>query len=439
MLDKSILDKGKLYIVALSGGADSVALLLMMHDEGFRVEAAHCNFHLRGDEADRDEQFVVDLCSRLGINLHRVHFDTREYAELHKQSIETAARNLRYAYFNSLLHDIGADAIVVAHHRDDNVETVLMNLVRGTGLNGMSGIRPVNGNILRPLLGMSRNEIEDYLRRRGQSWVTDSSNLETDATRNKFRLEVMPLLSKINPSVARSIDSTAHHLQQAGEIVDWALGIMIRQVLTHNVSGVDEVDVEKLLALPAPQYVLNAICVRYGFTPQQTEQVFQMMNNAVKGKAIASSTHEIAAEKSRLLIGKKETLPQPFKIPLEGVYVFSDKRIRVEKISLANSAFSIERNPDVACLDASTVAFPLTVRIWKEGDRFAPFGMKGTKLVSDYLTDRKKNYFERRRQLVVEDAKGNIVWLVGERTSEKCRVKADTEEVVLISKVEGRR
>ena len=437
MLNEDILDRHKLYLVAVSGGADSVALLLMMHDGGYRIEAVHCNFHLRGKEADRDEHFVVDLCSRLGVRLHRVHFDTREYAELHKQSIETAARNLRYAYFSNLCRDIGAEAIVVAHHRDDNVETVLMNLVRGTGLNGMSGIRAVNSNVLRPLLGVSRKEIEDYLSRRRQDYVTDSTNLETDATRNKFRLEVMPLLATINPSVARSIDTTSRHLQEAGAIVDWALGQMTGQVLTKDVGGIDIIDTQKLLQLPSPKYLLNHICSLYGFTPQQTDVVFQMMGNGTKGKAIASPTHEIAAEKSRLLIAPSSVLPQPLRIPMEGRYVFGNGHICVERVSTSSPDFSIEKSPNVACLDSSTVTFPLTIRQWHDGDRFTPFGMKGSKLVSDYLTDRKRNYFERRRQLVVEDAKGTILWLVGERTSEKCRVAAETREVIRIEAPSG--
>ena len=432
MLNEDILDRHKLYLVAVSGGADSVALLLMMHYGGYRVEAVHCNFHLRGEEADRDEQFVVGLCSRLGVRLHRVHFDTREYASLHKQSIETAARNLRYAYFHNLRRDIGADAIVVAHHRDDNVETVLMNLVRGTGLNGMAGIRAVNGTVVRPLLGVSRQDIEDYLQSRGQDYVTDSTNLLTDATRNKFRLEVLPLLSTINPSVARSIDSTSHRLQEASDLVDWALGQLTEKVLAKNVGGVDIVDVPLLRQSPSPKYLLNHICSLYGFTPQQTDVVFQMMENGTKGKAIASPTHEIAAEKSRLLIAPSTAVPQPLRIPFDGNYVFGNSHIRVETVSTSSPGFSIEKSADVACLDASRVSFPLTVRPWQEGDRFTPFGMKGSKLVSDYLTDRKKNYFERRRQLVVEDAKGTIVWLVGERTSEKCRVSAETEKVVRV-------
>ncbi|MDD6896300.1 MAG: tRNA lysidine(34) synthetase TilS [Prevotellaceae bacterium] len=440
VLNKEILNKEKTYLVAVSGGADSVALLLMMHDEGYKVEAVHCNFHLRGSEADRDEEFVAGLCGRMGIKLHRVHFDTREYAELHKQSIETAARNLRYAYFENLRRDIGAEAIVVAHHSDDNVETVLMNLTRGTGLNGMAGIRAVNGHILRPLLNMSRRDIENYLLLRHQDYVTDSTNLETDATRNKFRLEVIPLLHTINPSASRCINATARHLQEAGEIVDWALDMITKQVVEVGADGIDVIDTEKLRQLPAPRYVLHHICSSYGFTPQQSDVVFQMMENGTKGKAISSATHDIAAEKSRLLVASSVVLPQPLRMPVEGVYMFGEGRIRVEVKPTSNADSAIAKSPDVATLDAATLTFPLTLRPWHDGDRFTPFGMKGSKLVSDYLTDRKKNYFERRRQLVVEDAKGTIVWLVGERTSEKCRITATTKEVVRVeSCLEGRR
>ena len=171
-----LLKPSELYLVALSGGADSVALLLLLKNAHFNVHAAHCNFRLRGEESDRDEAFCVELCQRLGVELHRAHFDTREYAELHKVSIEMAARELRYKWFEQLRQDIGAAGICVAHHRDDSVETVLLNLVRGTGLRGLTGIQPRNGNILRPLLCVSRAEIEVFLAEKGQKYVTDSTN-----------------------------------------------------------------------------------------------------------------------------------------------------------------------------------------------------------------------------------------------------------------------
>lgn len=434
MLDSDILSRQGRYLVALSGGADSVALLLMMVDEGYYVEAVHCNFHLRGSESDRDEQFVVELCARLGVELHRVHFDTLAYARLHRQSIETAARDLRYDYFERLRCDIGADAIVVAHHRDDNAETVLMNLVRGTGINGMCGIRSVNGRILRPLLGVSRKDIEAFLARRGQEYVTDSTNLEHDATRNKFRLEVMPQLSAINPCAVKNIDTTSRHLREAAKIVAWAVKKLMNDVVECGDDGIDVVNVERLLSTPSPEYLLNDICSRYGFTPQQTGVIFRMMKGGTKGRMVSSDTHEIAAEPSRLLIGRVGNRPKPLLIPMEGLYAYGDGHFRVSVSDFTESSVAVSKSPSVATLDASAVTFPLLLRPWRDGDRFHPFGMKGSKLVSDYLTDRKKNYFQRRDQLVVEDASGEIVWLVGERTSEKSRVRESTEKVVVVSK-----
>ena len=430
MLNKKILDRDKLYLVAISGGADSVALLMMMLDEGYRVEAVHCNFHLRGEEADRDEAFVASLCERFGVALHRVHFDTRGYAALHKLSIETAARDLRYGYFERLREDIGAEAIVVAHHRDDNVETVLMNLVRGTGLKGLAGIRPVNGRVIRPLLDMTREDIEAYIYKRGESFVTDSTNLETDATRNKYRLEVIPALKEINPSVARAIDTTARHLQDADEIVEWALEKMKADVMEEGDDGVVRSDTTLLRQLPAPRYVLFEICRQYGFLPQQSNVVWAMMEHGEKGKTVASTEYEMASEHNLLLVARKEEMPQPVRMPIEGLYVMNGRRLRIERKKA--DGFAVVKSKSVACLDAKTVTFPLVVRPWKSGDRFAPFGMRGTKLVSDYLTDCKLNFFQRRRQLVVEDATGLIVWLVEERTSEKCRVGEKTETVIVL-------
>ena len=197
------------YIVALSGGADSVALLLVMHQLGYRVEAAHCNFRLRGQESDRDEQFVAELCNKKQTPLHIIHFDTVAYAKLHQVSIEMAARELRYRYFEQLRQDIGADDVCVAHHQDDAVETLLMNLLRGTGIHGLTGIRPRNGHIVRPMLCVTRAEIVGYLDSAHQPYVTDSTNLVPDVVRNKIRLNVIPQLLALNPSASQNIARTA--------------------------------------------------------------------------------------------------------------------------------------------------------------------------------------------------------------------------------------
>lgn len=214
-----LLSPSGLHLVALSGGADSVALLRILRDLGYRIEAAHCNFHLRGAESDRDEQFVKDLCNSLKITLHLIHFDTAGYSSLHQVSIEMAARELCYGFFRQLCQDIGAETVCVAHHRDDAVETFLMNLLRGSGIHGLTGIRPKNGLVVRPLLGVGRQEIVDYLHSIGQDYVTDSTNLHDDVLRNKLRLNVLPLLKDINPSAAENIDKTARFLQETEKIL----------------------------------------------------------------------------------------------------------------------------------------------------------------------------------------------------------------------------
>ena len=426
----------KKYLVALSGGADSVCLLLKMIEEGRSVEAVHCNFHLRGDESDRDEAFVVSLCERLGVPLHRVHFDTREYAALHKVSIELAARELRYRYFEQLRRDIGAEAIMVAHHRDDNVETVLMNLVRGTGIRGMAGIRPVNGHILRPLLDMSRKDIEDYLKKKGETYVTDSTNLEDDATRNKFRHHVIPLLQSLNPKASENIHSTSRHIAEAEKILSWAIQEAKRSVFSVEPSSAI-IDVSSLLSFVSPSYLLNEICRDYGFTPSQSEDMLAASSSSHVGATFLSPSHIAAiatvAGSLCIQIAPKTAQQKEYRLPEPGIYRLSDGiSLRLENTPITER-FRISKSPDVSTIDVNKVKFPLTLRPIRQGDRFTPFGMKGTKLVSDYLTDIKCSVIDRQRQLVIQDATGMIIWLVGRRTNEKCRIDSSSNAALTIT------
>ena len=427
------MDKKK-YLVAISGGADSVCLLLKMIEEGRLVEAVHCNFHLRGDESDRDETFVVTLCQRLGVPLHRVHFDTKEYAALHKVSIELAARELRYRYFEQLRQDIGAEAIMVAHHRDDNVETVLMNMVRGTGIRGMAGIRPVNGHILRPLLDMSRADIVAYLARKGETYVTDSTNLEDDATRNKFRHHVIPLLQSLNPKASENIHSTSRHIAEAEKILSWAISRARHDVFLSP----SLIDIDNLLSFVSPSYLLNEICRDYGFTPSQCDDMLAAASASHVGATFLSSTHiaAIATVGGSLCIqfAPKSAQPKEYRLPEPGIYRLADGlSLTLEKTDISDD-FRISKSPEVATLDINKVKFPLTLRPIRQGDRFTPFGMKGTKLVSDYLTDIKCSVIDRQRQMVIEDATGMILWLVGRRTNDKCRIDSSSNAALIITK-----
>ena len=409
-----LLNANDLYIVALSGGADSVALLLLLKEGGFNVHAAHCNFFLRGSESDHDEAFCIDLCRQLGVELHRAHFATREYAEAHKVSIEMAARELRYSWFEQLRKDIGAAGICVAHHRDDSVETVLLNMIRGAGLRGLTGIQPRNGYVLRPLLCVSRDEIELFLAKRGQKYVIDSTNLETDVKRNKVRLQVLPLLRTLNSAVSDNIQRMAENVAEAQIVLD---------SLLDNFKKHNTLELSELEKYGSSEYIIYEWLKNYGFNGTQARQILE----AETGKIVSSSQgYDVLKDRERLIIERTLKPFNPMRIPEEGMYVLDEKM----RLSLRKCAAYVSKKPFVATFDAQKVVFPLTVRRVEEGDWMIPFGMRGRKLLSDLMTDRKMTVFEKRRQLVVVDAQDVIVWAVGLRIADSVAVAETTQSVL---------
>lgn len=430
--DHGLLQQGNPCLVALSGGADSVALLRVLLALGYRVEAAHCNFHLRGEESDRDEQFCVHLTETLGVALHRAHFDTQTYAAIHHQSIELAARNLRYGWFEQLCRDTGAQAVCVAHHRDDSVETVLLNLLRGSGVAGLTGISPRRGVVVRPLLCVGRRDILQYLSSLGQDYVTDSTNLETKATRNKLRLEVMPLLKTINPKAAENILRSAGHLAEAqrlcNEVADALLpqkggALPVSSLTSANVS-----------------FVLHRWLSPYGFQPAQISDVARHLSGE-SGRLWQSGSHELLLHRGQLLLEPRHAPLPTLRLPEPGRYVLPRETLLPEDNSSSTGAvtlklvqvappYSPSKDAWHATLDADAAVWPLVLRPWREGDRFQPLGMKGTRLVSDMLTDRHYSLFQKRRQWVLEDGRGQLLWLPGVQPSHACRVTSDTRVVL---------
>lgn len=411
-----LLNDNGLYIVALSGGADSVALLLLLDEMGYNIHAAHCNFHLRGEESDRDELFCESLCQQKSIPFHRIHFDTLTYAETHKVSVEMAARELRYHYFEELRSDIGATGVCVAHHQDDSVETVLLNLIRGTGLRGLTGIQCRNGHILRPLLCVSRKEIESYLQTKDQDYVIDSTNLEDDMLRNKVRLRVVPLLQELNPAVTENILRTSENLTEAQGILDSIVSLY---------KNSKSLDLNELNKYGSSEYILFEWLKDYGFNGVQVKEAM----GAETGSIFTSSLgYDLLVDRGRFVVEPTLKSLKPLCIPEEGTYVLDEET----KISVKKVPVWVSREERVATLDASKVHFPLTVRRVEKGDKMVPYGMRGHRLLSDIMTDRKMTLFEKRRQIVVVDAKGIIVWLAGIRISDLCQIDDTTTEVVEI-------
>lgn len=440
------------YIVALSGGADSVALLLILKNLGMPIHAAHCNFHLRGEESERDEQFCVDLCEREGISLHRIHFDTLTYAEKHKVSIEMAARDLRYRYFTQLARDIEADGICVAHHRDDNVETLLLNLLRGSGVDGLAAIAPKNGNILRPLLCISRQDILGYLAEKGQDYVTDSTNLEDDALRNKIRHHVIPLLETLNPAARENIAQSARYLRQAKMMLDDTVEVLSQpddsgtsqpddssKSQPDDSSNIRTIGKQLVMQAASPEFMLHQLIGCYGFHGDTIDGIIESMNSQDGGigKIWKSNEYMLCIDREKLLVTPLKEMDnlqkeRAFRLPEEGNYSLAGTtRIRIRRYP-RTADFTPSKESHRITLDADQVSFPLTYRLTQQGDRFKPFGMKGTKLVSDYLTDRKRNYMEKMSQHVLTDKAGEIIWLIGERTSDHCRITPNTQSILEI-------
>ena len=422
-----LLSHDGLHIVALSGGADSVALLHVLRALGYRVEAAHCNFHLRGEESDRDEQFVKALCEKYDVKLHLIHFDTAEYASLHQVSIEMAARELRYRYFEQLREDIGASTVCVAHHRDDAVETLLMNLLRGSGIHGLTGIRPRNGHVVRPLLCVSRQEILEYLHSIGQDYITDSTNLQPDVLRNKVRLQILPLLEQMYAGATENMARSAYYLSEAEKVYNAEIDRYSQETeVPLNDSSLFTIHYSLLSSSPSPACLLYEWLTPRGFNRSQIEQILAHLDGE-PGRVFESSTHTLVIDRESIVVEPVCAPIKPLVIPEPGTYRIDETaKIRIEEVGVEAG---ISRDSATATLDAATIRYPLTLRAVEPGDIFQPFGMEGKKLVSDYLTDRKLNLLAKRQRVLV-DATGTILWLVGQRTDHRYRITPDTRAII---------
>ena len=415
--EKDLFNLQDKILVALSGGADSVALLRVLLSLGYTCECAHCNFHLRGLESDRDESFVRQLCEEHSIPLHVTHFDTSAYAKEHHLSIEMAARELRYKWFEHIRKEIEASVIAVAHHRDDSVETFLLNLMRGAGINGLKGIPVKNGYIVRPLLSASRDVILDYLQAINQGYVTDSTNLEDEYMRNKIRLNILPLMKEVNPSVMETIQETTFRLSEVANIYQKDR----MEAITHKVTFLSpellRISLIDVLEDVAPISLLHEVLSPKGFNASQIRDIYRSLSSSQSGKRFFSTEWQVLRDREYLWIQKKDSSPL---IP----------ELIIEEIERTPS-FVIPRDKHIACLDADKLNHPLTIRKWERGDKFIPLGMNGKKKVSDYLTDKKFSLFQKENQYVVCSGE-DIVWLVNERTDHRYRITDSTQRVLFI-------
>ena len=423
------IDASSPVLVALSGGADSVALLLVLLELGYDCRAAHCNFHLRGDESNRDERFVTELCQRLDVKLDVKHFDVPAYMQEHGASLEMACRELRYKWFEELLTEHGCQCIVVAHHNDDNIETFFLNALRGTGIAGLTGMKPRNGNVVRPLLCVSRIEILDWLDSLNQDFVTDSTNLENDARRNRLRNVVLPAIYSEFEGSKESLLKTIDNMTRCNDLYRESVGVM-RNIVSERDGDTLTIDIEILNSFDNREMLLYEILKPLGFN---YEQCCDMLTSAV-GRHFTSATHKSTINRTTIEV-------EPLAEHKEEICVIDlDDEVVTEPVALKIShvhdkQFSPHMVNGKTCVAFNTDILQSTevlLRHWREGDRFKPFGMKGSKLLSDLFTDLKFSEKQKKETWILE-ADGEILWVIGHRAARAFKVPNDSTSYVIIS------
>lgn len=428
--DNRLLDRdGGPVIVGVSGGCDSIALLDILQKSGYQCIVAHCNFHLRTAESDRDMEFVRTLSETRGLPFYSVDFKTVKHAGEHHISIEMAARELRYSWFEKMRQEHSAQAIAVGHHLDDNIETVLLNLVRGTGLKGLTGIPVRNGKIVRPLLGSSRNEIKEYVAENKLEFVEDSTNVSTDIIRNKFRHEIIPLLEEVNPSFKNSLSQTRANLEGAYHIYNQAIK-QIKQNLVVQNNNCFEVKIDKLQSFPENETILFEILKEFHFHPDQIRQVADSLNEN-PGKVFYSKSHRLLKDRILLLIQPVlDTINETIDLQ-PGSQLTEQGNLRITVFEKEEN-FVLSKDASLIHLDADKITLPLTIRNWKPADFFFPLGMKHKKKVSDFLIDEKINLFEKEKTQVLLSG-NHIVWVVGMRIDERFKITDKTTSIIEIA------
>ncbi|HET8829075.1 MAG TPA: tRNA lysidine(34) synthetase TilS, partial [Pelobium sp.] len=400
-------------LLGVSGGKDSVLMATLFAECGFSFAIAHCNFNLRGDESLRDENFVKALAHRLNVPFHFKSFDTTVFAKTHKISIQMAARQLRYDFFRKLQVSEGFDRIAVAHHQNDTIETVLINLIRGTGIAGLHGIQTDRHHIIRPLLCFTADEIDTVVKENNIPYVEDSSNLSTKYMRNKLRLDIIPQMEQLNPSLAQTFKKNIDYFSQLEKLLIERVASLKSQLIKEEDSLV-KIKIAAVLALNPQQLLLFELLKPYGFNATQTENLLSCITGD-SGKQFFSDTHILSVDREYIEIS---ALQKPIgliekKIAGVGDYIFNDHHLFVKETDKIPSVLDEKTKIYV---NAKQLIFPSTLRYWQQGDTFKPFGMKGFKKLSDYFIQQKIPLQQKTQIPILVNGNGEIIWICGYRT-----------------------
>ncbi len=412
-------------LLTVSGGKDSMAMLNLYLQQHLSIGVAHCNFQLRGEDANQDQFFVKEFCKKNAIPFHTIAFQTQNYATEKGISIQMAARELRYTWFEEIRKENNYQYIATAHHKNDVAETMLINLTKGTGLAGLHGIRNKTGKVIRPLLCFTRKDIDAFVQELKITFREDGSNADTKYTRNLIRHKVLPELATINPAIVETLNVEAHQFLGDEKIIEDKIK-MDKQRLFIPLNDGFRIEIEELKKLSPLSSYLFYLFRAYHFNATDIANVIAGLDSQ-SGKTYHSSTHQIIKNRAYLLLNKIEDISTPSHV----INTMDDFPFTTELLE-NNSSFKIDKSTSKAFLDVDKIEFPLVLRTWKQGDTFTPLGMKGNKKVSDFLIDTKVSILEKKKVRVLEQ-NGNIIWLVGHRISDHYKITAQTTQTLILA------
>lgn len=429
----NLFTDGQPVLLTVSGGLDSVVMAELFRRAGFPYGIAHVNFQLRATESDEDETFVNELADRHGVRFHTTRVPTKERADELGVSTQMAARQLRYDWFETVATESGYDRIATAHHQDDVLETLLLNLIRGTGLTGLRSIPVQQGRIIRPLWFADRTQIAEFANEHALLWREDSSNASDHYRRNRLRHQVVPVLKSMNPSLLQTLQTTVTRLQSADALVDQEIRRSWEQLAENRPTGV-ALPIQQLIALPEWEYRLGEWLKPYGFQYAQIGPVADAVRSAGFGQTFYSETHQLTRDRDFLLIELRQSADQqPLvleSIPASDLNVFGHFSLRFEWID-KTADFQPLADPRFAFLDADQIQWPMTIRFFQPGDRFRPLGMKGAQTVGNFLTNQKVTLAARRTAAVLLSG-DQVIWLIGYRLDDRFRITSQTRKILKI-------
>ena len=416
-------------LLAVSGGKDSVVMTQLFAAAGFSFGIAHCNFNLRGQESNRDEQFVKSLAATLNVDFYAKSFDTEVYARTHKISIQMAARDLRYQFFEEIKSNYNYQRIAVAHHQSDAMETTILNLVRGTGVAGLHGIKAYRDGIIRPLMCFNSAMIEEMAIENDLQYVEDSSNESNKYMRNKIRLDIIPEMKKLNPSLEETFRKNIEYFADLDYFLNSEIE-SLRNRLLHHQDNYIEIKIEDLESLNPKKFLLFEILKPFNFNITTIENIIASLNGT-SGKNFLSNTHQILLDRETLILTTKqhEFIREQKIEENQNTIILNHGEINIAELNQLPT--DLRLNDSSIYVAAADLVYPLKLRGWQEGDRFFPFGMKGEKKFSDYLIAKKIPLSQKRKIPILFNGDGKVIWVCGFRADDRFKVKSNTKKIII--------